>query len=52
MKRCCDLCLVDGHEIPAVYDARLPKVGCWADVCEACFKAQGCKLGLGCGSKL
>lgn len=44
----CDLC----QKNQAVYDARIPSVGSWANVCQSCFINQGCCLGVGHGQKL
>lgn len=44
----CDLC----HENKAEYDARLPMIGSWANLCQSCFILHGCSLGLGKGQKL
>jgi hypothetical protein len=32
-----------------MYDARIPHVGSWANICYACFREYGCKLGTGHG---
>jgi len=49
----CDLCrLQEGYTWPAVADARLPKEGSWAYVCDIHFVYEGCALGLGQGQKL
>ena len=48
----CDLCFVDNRVIPAVYDVRLPALGCWANVCQSCYDATGSRLGLGYGQTL
>ena len=45
----CDLC-ADGTK--AKYDARLPLNGCWANLCEECFKRAECTLGVGHGQEL
>lgn len=50
-KRICDIHAASNYAKPALYDARL-KDGRWADLCQACFNANGCTLGLGKGSKL
>ena len=50
-KPLCDLCGADNLITPAVYDAKLP-YGPWADLCQTCFTALGCKLGLGRGSEI
>jgi len=44
----CDIC----KQKKAIYDARLPLWGAWANLCEQCFNSNGCKLGLGSGQKL
>ena len=44
----CDMCQTK----TAKYDARIPAVGSWANVCEDCFKKYGCSLGVGKGSLL
>lgn len=52
-KRMCDVC--EGFKVsaqPAVYDALLPGVGTWADVCQHHFEMYGCETGLGKGSRL
>lgn len=43
----CDFCKEE-----AQYDARVPEMGCWANLCTKHFKAFGCKLGTGKGQKL
>lgn len=43
----CDLC---GAE--ASYDARIPRQGIWANLCEKHFKSNGCRLGTGYGQQL
>lgn len=43
----CDFC-----NKPALYDARLPLYGAWANVCQDHFTIHGCELGLGKGQKL
>ena len=45
----CDLC---ANGTKAQYDVRLPRQGCWANVCEKHFKQEGCKLGTGLGQEL
>ena len=44
----CDVCNIN----KAIYDARLPLFGAWANVCQQCFNSNGCSLGIGCGQKL
>jgi len=49
----CDLCRSqEGYTWPAFADARLPRIGSWAYVCDLHFVAHGCSLGLGQGQKL
>ena len=45
----CDLC---ANGTKAKYDVRLPRQGCWANVCEKHFKQEGCALGTGLGQEL
>jgi hypothetical protein len=49
MKPKCDLCNLR----EAKYDASLINMGgTWAYVCEECFVEYGCRLGVGCGTRL
>lgn len=43
----CDFC-----SKTALYDARLPLVGCWANVCQEHFVKHECSLGTGKGQAL
>lgn len=44
----CDIC---GEEIvDTLYDARI-REGCWATLCESCWKVHGIGLGIGKGQK-
>lgn len=45
----CDFCK-DGTK--AKYDARIPRMGGWANVCESHFQLECCSLGLGLGQEL
>lgn len=45
----CDLSQDHG---PAYADARIPAVGSWAYLCQACFTKYGCTLGTGHGQHL
>jgi hypothetical protein len=47
----CDVCRAEGHQQPALYDARTP-AGPWAYLCETHFQALKCSLGEGCGQLL
>lgn len=47
----CDIHLQDGFKIDAYADAKIPRMGCWANVCKECFDESGCKLGLGLGQR-
>jgi hypothetical protein len=46
--RTCDLC---GNGTAADYDARLPRYGSWANVCEDHFRAEHCSTGVGHGQR-
>jgi hypothetical protein len=46
-KMMCDICRIQKAE----YDARIPRSGVWANLCEDCFTVKGCKLGIGLGQK-
>ena len=43
----CDIC---GKG--AKYDARIPRLGKWGNLCQICFDAEHCSLGLGKGQEL
>lgn len=45
----CDLC--GEADQTTIYDARVPRYGAWAHVCQACFDGLGCRLGVGFGQK-
>ena len=43
----CDTCHTNITD--EFYDARLPRLGGWANVCHTCFIQYGCSLGVGYG---
>jgi hypothetical protein len=45
----CQLCSTPQNE--KFYDAQVPKFGQWGNLCESCFVAQGCALGVGRGQE-
>lgn len=45
----CNLC--NGDFDGVMYDARIPAVGSWANLCQKCFDRCGCQLGTGQGQK-
>jgi hypothetical protein len=47
----CDICLSDGRDGPAVYEAKTV-YGPWAFLCQKCFDEVGISLEMGLGRKL
>ena len=46
----CDMC--KPRKEPAKYDAYLPSIGCWGNVCEMHFTESNARLGVGLGQEL